>query len=62
MEGVSDSHPKRLDLWSVYIDLEVNHGNEGRARCVIFENSPIQSIQRMKGSFPTQFGNRVDKA
>jgi rRNA biogenesis protein RRP5 len=21
-EGIVDSHPKRLDLWSVYIDME----------------------------------------
>lgn len=26
-EGIVDSHPKRLDLWAVYIDQEAKQGN-----------------------------------
>jgi rRNA biogenesis protein RRP5 len=26
-EGIIDSHPKRLDLWSIYIDMESTQGN-----------------------------------
>jgi rRNA biogenesis protein RRP5 len=26
-EGIIDSHPKRFDLWSVYMDMEASLGN-----------------------------------
>lgn len=31
-EGIVDSHPKRLDLWAVYIDQEAKQGNLDAAR------------------------------
>jgi rRNA biogenesis protein RRP5 len=31
-EGIVDSHPKRLDLWSVYIDMEVGQGDVNTVR------------------------------
>jgi rRNA biogenesis protein RRP5 len=32
MEGVLQNYPKRLDLWSVYIDQEVKHGGVDQVR------------------------------
>lgn len=26
-EGIVDSHPKRWDIWSIYIDMEAGQGN-----------------------------------
>lgn len=32
-EGIIDSHPKRLDLWSVYVDMEVGQKDMQSIRC-----------------------------
>jgi rRNA biogenesis protein RRP5 len=42
MEGVIDSHPKRTDLWIVYIDLEVVQRDLERARSA---SHPIACLQ-----------------
>lgn len=34
-EGILDSHPKRVDLWYVYIDLETRLQNLAAVRCVL---------------------------
>jgi rRNA biogenesis protein RRP5 len=31
-EGIVDSYPKRLDLWRVYIDKEIQQRNTGGVR------------------------------
>jgi hypothetical protein len=33
-EGIVDSHPKRWDLWSVYMDMEAGQGDIQNLRCV----------------------------
>lgn len=33
-EGIVDSYPKRLDLWSIYIDFEAKQGDIQAVRCV----------------------------
>ena len=35
MEGVLRNYPKRLDLWSVYIDQEAKHGDAARVRALL---------------------------
>jgi len=32
-EGIVDSHPKRYDLWSVYVDMEAKQRDIGSIRC-----------------------------
>ena len=32
-EGVLRNHPRRLDLWSVYLDQEISRGEQQRIRC-----------------------------
>ena len=36
-EGIVDSHPKRWDMWSVYVDMEATQGNIQASRFVFFE-------------------------
>ena len=36
-EGIVDSHPKRWDMWSVYVDMEATQGNIQSSRFVFFE-------------------------
>ena len=31
-EGIVESHPKRLDLWSIYLDMEATKGDLSRVR------------------------------
>ena len=33
-EGIVESHPKRWDLWSIYIDMEAGQGDIMSLRCV----------------------------
>lgn len=33
-EGIVDSHPKRWDMWSVYVDMEATQGNIQASRFV----------------------------
>ena len=35
-EGIVDSHPKRWDLWSIYIDMEAGQCDLISVRCVVF--------------------------
>jgi rRNA biogenesis protein RRP5 len=34
-EGIVDSHPKRWDLWSIYMDMEAGQGNMDSLRLPI---------------------------
>jgi rRNA biogenesis protein RRP5 len=34
-EGIIDSHPKRWDMWSVYMDMEATQGNIQSLRYVL---------------------------
>jgi rRNA biogenesis protein RRP5 len=31
-EGIVSHHPKRLDMWSIYLDMEAKHGDVSNAR------------------------------
>lgn len=33
-EGIIDSHPKRWDIWSIYMDMEAGQGNMATLRFV----------------------------
>ena len=33
-EGIVDSHPKRWDMWSVYVDMEATQGNIQASRFI----------------------------
>lgn len=35
-EGIVDSHPKRWDLWSIYLDMEAGQGDIQSLRYVVF--------------------------
>ena len=30
-EGIVSNYPKRMDIWSIYMDMEIKHGGEGKA-------------------------------
>ncbi|KAM0789071.1 hypothetical protein ACM66B_003134 [Microbotryomycetes sp. NB124-2] len=47
-EGVVESHPKRLDLWLVYIDQEIKQGNVVGVRA-LFERVLQQRLSSKKG-------------
>lgn len=34
MEQLLQDNPKRIDLWSVYLDQEISHGTQQRARAL----------------------------
>jgi rRNA biogenesis protein RRP5 len=36
-EGIVDSHPKRWDMWSVYVDMEATQENIQASRFVLLE-------------------------
>ena len=38
MEGIVTNYPKRTDLWSVYLDMEVKFGDPQKARWEMFSN------------------------
>jgi hypothetical protein len=40
-EGMIDSHPKRLDLWSVYIDMEATQQNIVGVRYDVSSDLPL---------------------
>lgn len=42
-EGLIDSHPKRLDLWFVYIDMEIKQRNVAGVR-TIFDRLLVQRL------------------
>jgi len=46
-EGVVESHPKRLDLWSMYLDMEATKGDLGRVRS-LFERMLSLKISQYK--------------
>ena len=35
-QGIVSNNPKRVDLWSVYIDMEIKTGNVNGVRCAFF--------------------------
>lgn len=35
-EGIVDSHPKRWDMWSIYMDMEVGQGDIMNLRYALF--------------------------
>jgi hypothetical protein len=45
-EGIVDSHPKRWDMWSIYMDMEAGQGDIQSLRCV--EWIPPIFITRLK--------------
>lgn len=45
-EGIVDSHPKRWDMWLVYMDMEATQGNIQSLRCVL----QISSLQPLSDS------------
>lgn len=45
-EGIVDSHPKRWDLWSIYMDMEAGQGD-------------IQSLRQVEPSIPWTFQLRT---
>ncbi|GAA5986306.1 hypothetical protein JCM10908_003698 [Rhodotorula pacifica] len=47
-EGLIDSHPKRLDLWFVYIDMEIKQRNVAGVRA-IFDRLLVQRLSLKKG-------------
>ncbi|GAA5868775.1 hypothetical protein JCM3774_003888 [Rhodotorula dairenensis] len=47
-EGLIDSHPKRLDLWFVYIDMEIKQRNVASVR-TIFDRLLVQRLSIKKG-------------
>jgi len=49
-EGIVDSHPKRLDLWSVYIDMEAGQKNIQSLRYV-FDRVLAQKLSSKKAKF-----------
>src|ERR1700728_4697941 len=45
-EGIVDSHPKRWDLWSIYMDMEAGQGDIQNLRCVaVVHISAIMSLR-----------------
>ncbi|KAL6748176.1 hypothetical protein V8C86DRAFT_1798631 [Haematococcus lacustris] len=50
MEGVLRNYPKRLDLWSVYLDQEVKLGDAERTRAV-FERATSMTVPARKMKF-----------
>jgi hypothetical protein len=50
-EGIIDSHPKRLDLWSVYIDMEATQNDMNHIRSV-FMDPPVHKLIRLQSTVP----------
>ncbi len=50
LEGVLRNYPKRVDLWSVYIDQEVKQGDEQRTRA-LFERATSLPLAARKVKF-----------
>ena len=46
-EGVLRNYPKRLDLWSVYLDQEIKAGEQPRIR-VLFERAAAMDLPPKK--------------
>ena len=42
-EGIMDSYPKRLDLWFVYVDMEIKQGNVSGVRA-LFDRILVQRL------------------
>ncbi|KAJ1924989.1 rRNA biogenesis protein rrp5 [Tieghemiomyces parasiticus] len=52
MEGVLANHPKRLDLWSVYLDMEIKRGEYAAARALFRRITGLKmSSKKMKFFF-----------
>ena len=46
-EGIVDSHPKRWDMWSIYMDMEANQKNIQGLRYVWLPVSSLRAKHRM---------------
>lgn len=46
-EGIMDSYPKRLDLWFVYVDMEIKQGNVSGVRA-LFDRILVQRLSSSK--------------
>ena len=44
-EGILGSFPKRLDIWSILIDLETNRGGKDRARGLFERVTKVKGIK-----------------
>ncbi|GAA5947174.1 hypothetical protein JCM10213_001449 [Rhodosporidiobolus nylandii] len=63
-EGIVDSYPKRLDLWFVYVDMEIKQRNVAGVRA-LFDRILVQRLSSKKGksvfkkwlSFEKDFGD-----
>ncbi|KAL0233172.1 hypothetical protein GEMRC1_011917 [Eukaryota sp. GEM-RC1] len=63
-EELLSKHPKRSDLWFVYIDMEISYGeNEfarqlyNRAATVNFSSKPMRTLFRRWSAFEAKFGD-----
>ena len=45
-EGIIDSHPKRWDLWSIYMDMEAGQGDIQSLRSVSTKSQPKTALNR----------------
>lgn len=54
-EGILRNYPKRLDLWSVYIDQELKAGEQARIRS-LFERATHLSLPPKKMRFLFRWG------
>lgn len=46
-EGIMDSYPKRLDLWFVYVDMEIKQGNVSGVRA-LFDRILVKRLSSSK--------------
>ncbi len=47
-EGVLGTFPKRLDIWSILVDLETNKGDKDRARGLFERVTKVKGIKKGK--------------
>lgn len=50
-DGVLSSYPKRFDVWSVYLDMELRHGRDPRATRRLFERVVSLKMSSKKAKF-----------
>ncbi|KAL0218608.1 hypothetical protein P9112_004261 [Eukaryota sp. TZLM1-RC] len=68
-EKLVSNHPKRADLWSVYLDMEISHGSVEFARqlfhrltTVKFSSKAIRNLFRKWAKFEAQHGTNEQQA
>jgi rRNA biogenesis protein RRP5 len=60
-EGIIDSHPKRWDMWSVYMDMEGTQNNIQSLRYVFYSAGDTSANGTLKKSFRSGPGHQDDK-